>query len=146
MWLFVLFVFNTDLCFSMLTFISLHFHSLCSDLSPHVAGALALLASSNKPSNADEVYALYKTVIEAGNLNWTDDSGDGIQEKLLDVSTFTPTWIENVGDDGSGGDDTGDGDGDNTGDDCLAKGENCAADGDCCSGICLARGRNLKCG
>ncbi len=57
--------------------------------SPHVAGALALLARSNPPSNADEVDDLYYTVVSAGNLNWTDDSGDGILEPLLDVSTFS---------------------------------------------------------
>jgi subtilisin len=58
--------------------------------SPHVAGALALLASRNKPSNAAEVYNLYEQVKSAGNFNWTDDSGDGILEPLLDVSTFAP--------------------------------------------------------
>ena len=54
--------------------------------SPHVAGALALLASISKPSNATEVFNLYGQVINAGKFNWTDDSGDGIQEPLLDVS------------------------------------------------------------
>lgn len=54
--------------------------------SPHAAGALALLASANNPANATDVYNLYNQVKTAGNLNWTDDSGDGIQERLLDVS------------------------------------------------------------
>ncbi len=54
--------------------------------SPHAAGALALLASVNNPSNATEVYALYNQVKTTGNYNWSDDSGDGIQEPLLDVS------------------------------------------------------------
>ncbi|MEX0748333.1 MAG: S8 family serine peptidase, partial [Rhodothermales bacterium] len=57
--------------------------------SPHVAGALALLASSNNPSNAADVNNLYSQVVNAGNLNWTDDSGDGIKERLLDVSNTT---------------------------------------------------------
>ncbi|MDX1614015.1 MAG: S8 family serine peptidase [Candidatus Promineifilaceae bacterium] len=57
--------------------------------SPHAAGALALLASSNNPSNATDVYNLYDDVITSGNFNWIDDSGDGTQEPLLDVSTFT---------------------------------------------------------
>lgn len=61
--------------------------------SPHVAGGLALLASRNDPANANDVRALYNTLKTAGNLNWTDDSGDGIKERLLDVSGFQPTMI-----------------------------------------------------
>lgn len=63
--------------------------------SPYAAGALALLASTStdNPGNADGVDALYKKVVTAGNLNWTDDSGDGIKEKLLDVSTFAPAMV-----------------------------------------------------
>jgi subtilisin family serine protease len=57
--------------------------------SPHVAGALALLASASNPANAPDVYNLYNLVKNAGNLNWSDDSGDGIQEPLLDVSDST---------------------------------------------------------
>jgi predicted phage tail protein len=40
----------------------------------------------NNPGNATDVYSLYTAVKNAGNYNWTDDSGDGIQEPLLDVS------------------------------------------------------------
>jgi PKD repeat protein len=61
--------------------------------SPHAAGALALLASSNNPESATDVYNLYDQVINAGNFDWTDDSGDSIKEPLLDVSTFVPTLI-----------------------------------------------------
>ena len=61
--------------------------------SPHAAGALALLASANKPESAAEVYSLYNQVVNAGNFNWTDDSGDGIKERLLDVSAFAPALI-----------------------------------------------------
>jgi subtilisin len=64
--------------------------------SPHVAGALALLASNKKPANARDVYSLYNQVVVAGNFNWSDDSGDGIQEALLDVSDenlFAPILI-----------------------------------------------------
>jgi len=66
--------------------------------SPHVAGALALLASVNNPQNADDVYSLYQQVLNSGNYDWTDapypvDSTaapyDGIQEPLLDVSLFS---------------------------------------------------------
>lgn len=69
--------------------------------SPHAAGGLALLASANNPSNASDVFALYNQLINDGNLNWTDDSGDGIKERLMDVSTYVPTLIE--GSDGGGG-------------------------------------------
>lgn len=61
--------------------------------SPHAAGALALLASANKPKSAADVYNLYDQVVNAGNLDWIDDSGDGIQERLLDVSAFAPVLI-----------------------------------------------------
>lgn len=73
--------------------------------SPHAAGALALLASSYHPSNATDVDNLYGQVINAGNFNWTDDSGDGIKEPLLDVSNstlFNPVLV--AGGDGGGGD------------------------------------------
>lgn len=61
--------------------------------SPHAAGALALLASADKPKSAADVYSLYNQVVNAGNLDWIDDSGDGIQERLLDVSAFAPVLI-----------------------------------------------------
>jgi subtilisin family serine protease len=72
--------------------------------SPHVAGALALLASQANPSNAADVSNLYNQVTNAGNYDWTDDSGDGLQEPLLDVSnaaTFAPALVP--GDGGGGG-------------------------------------------
>jgi len=54
--------------------------------SPAVAGALALLARQSNPANATQVRALYDRVIASGNFNWTDDSGDGVKEPLLDLS------------------------------------------------------------
>jgi subtilisin len=36
---------------------------------------------------------LYDQVIDAGNFDWIDDSGDGILEPLLDVSTFSAALI-----------------------------------------------------
>lgn len=72
--------------------------------SPHAAGALALLASDelNHPSNdATDVQDLYDAVIGAGNDNWSDDSGDGIKEPLLDVSNmtlFNPVLVPGGGD------------------------------------------------
>lgn len=65
--------------------------------SPHVAGALALLASSNNPNNATDVFGLYSQVTAAGNLEWTDNSGDGAKEPLLDVTAFVPTLIATGG-------------------------------------------------
>ena len=68
--------------------------------SPHAAGALALLASNTLPArDAAAVDALYATVIGAGNDGWTDESGDGTTEPLLDVSNvdiFAPTLIPTV--------------------------------------------------
>lgn len=64
-----------------------------SQASPHVAGAAAVLASVNNPQNASDVAAIRSTITGAGNFNWTDTSGDGIKEPLLDVSnsgTFAP--------------------------------------------------------
>lgn len=63
--------------------------------TPHVAGALALLASINNPNNATEVQNLYDEVKAAGNDNWTDDSPEQplIPEPLLDVSLFKPVLI-----------------------------------------------------
>ena len=71
--------------------------------SPHAAGALALLASSNNPSDATAVYALYEQIGDTGNFDWTDDSGDGTKEPLLDVSTsvFEPVLVAGSG--GGGG-------------------------------------------
>ena len=65
--------------------------------SPHVAGALALLASAAKPAGAADVTNLYAQVENAGNSNWGDDSGDGLQEPLLDVTTFAPALIATGG-------------------------------------------------
>lgn len=64
--------------------------------SPHVAGAAALLAASGSYSPAQ----IRSTLIGAGNQNWTDDSGDGIQEPLLDVSNgalFAPAMVAGAG-------------------------------------------------
>jgi subtilisin len=72
--------------------------------SPHAAGALALLASRNNPNNKTDVENLYSQVITAGNDDWTDDSGDAIQEPLLDVSNaslFNPVLVSTGG--GGGG-------------------------------------------
>jgi subtilisin family serine protease len=54
--------------------------------SPHAAGALALLASAGFPRSWAGVSALYDLLEAEGNLDWTDESGDGVKEPLLDVS------------------------------------------------------------
>jgi subtilisin len=64
--------------------------------SPHAAGALALLASNGFTRDAGGVTALYTQVKNAGNVDWTDDSGDGVKEPLLDVSNdslFAPRLV-----------------------------------------------------
>lgn len=65
--------------------------------SPYAAGALALLASANKPADATAVGNLYSQVVNAGNDQWDDDSGDGKKEKLLGVSTFAPVMVAGGG-------------------------------------------------
>ncbi|MFU8763834.1 MAG: S8 family serine peptidase [Haliea sp.] len=67
--------------------------------APHVAGAAALLASTGLGPNA-----IRTALLTAGNYDWTDTSGDGIQEPLLDISNFTPVFVANNG----GGDNPGD--------------------------------------
>ncbi|MEU9826314.1 PKD domain-containing protein [Micromonospora chersina] len=64
-------------------------YSGTSMASPHVAGAAALVASVNKPTNQSGVNALRDYLTAAGNLNWTDNSGDGVKERLLDVGDPT---------------------------------------------------------
>ncbi len=54
--------------------------------APHVAGAAAIRASISNPNSKADVEAIRKTILSAGNLNWTDTSGDGVKEPLLDVS------------------------------------------------------------
>ncbi len=58
--------------------------------TPHVAGAAALLAS-----NGDTPSTIKTLLINSGNYNWLDTSGDAVQEPLLDVSSsvFVPTLI-----------------------------------------------------
>jgi subtilisin family serine protease len=50
--------------------------------SPHVAGAAALLASSG----ITDPDTIKSTLQREGKTNWTDDSGDGLHEPLIDVS------------------------------------------------------------
>jgi subtilisin len=66
--------------------------------SPHAAGALALLASTNNPDNTADVTRLYDSVKLAGNLDWDNrDDPDNTKERLLDVGSFVPTLIAGGG-------------------------------------------------
>jgi len=64
--------------------------------SPHVAGAAALLASTGGTPAS-----IRQALIDAGNFDWIDDSGDGTQEPLLDVSDETVFAPATVGDGGA---------------------------------------------
>ena len=59
--------------------------------SPHVAGAAALLTSGGSTMAPQNVKGALQG---AGNLLWTDDSGDGVKEKLLDVASLSATTID----------------------------------------------------
>ena len=65
--------------------------------APHVAGAAAILAAQQNPGSKADVEAIRTKLVNAGNKGWTDTSGDGVQEPLLDVSneaTFAlPRWV-----------------------------------------------------
>jgi DNA-binding beta-propeller fold protein YncE len=54
--------------------------------TPHVTGAAAILAAKSNPENREDVEAIGDAIIEAGNFEWKDTSGDGVQEPLLDLS------------------------------------------------------------
>jgi len=74
--------------------------------SPHAAGALALLASKGFSRTFNGVSGLYTTLQQTGNLNFVDDSGDGVKERLLDVSSATVFNPVTVGGGGPPPDDT----------------------------------------
>jgi streptogramin lyase len=56
--------------------------------APHVAGAAAIIASRSgkNPANKADVEAIRNTIVANGSSDWTDTSGDGIKEPLLNVS------------------------------------------------------------
>jgi len=62
--------------------------------APHVAGAAAVLTSgTNSPQTLEDVIAIRDALVNSGNDDWTDESGDRLQEPLLDVSKFPATLI-----------------------------------------------------
>jgi PKD repeat protein len=72
--------------------------------APHVAGAAALLASGNNaPRNDADVTTIRNALVNGGNLNWTDDSGDSVKERLLDLKGVGATLVS-TGGTGSGPD------------------------------------------
>jgi len=62
--------------------------------APYVSGAAALLALHANPNSRNDVLEIRHRLIAEGNSDWTDDSGDGIQEPLLDVSNPWYFWLE----------------------------------------------------
>jgi hypothetical protein len=70
--------------------------SAVSSAAPHIAGAAALLASKAASNSRTGVETIRDDLIAAGNQDWTDDSGDAVQEPLLDVSDeslFDPVMV-----------------------------------------------------
>jgi subtilisin family serine protease len=61
--------------------------------APHVAGAAALFAAELDPAGREDVATIRQTIRWAGSLNWADDSGDGVQEPLLDLRPLTSEAI-----------------------------------------------------
>jgi hypothetical protein len=59
--------------------------------SPHVAGALALLASNN---HNGKVEMLYRQLTKNGNFNFTDKAIDPFKEPLLDVTNLPNANIQ----------------------------------------------------
>lgn len=53
--------------------------------SPHVAGAAAILAAQANPNSKADVEAIKQKLVAEGNLNWNDNSNDGVHEPLLDL-------------------------------------------------------------
>ncbi|MFG2819955.1 S8 family serine peptidase [Kitasatospora sp. NPDC048365] len=61
-------------------------YSGTSQAAPHVAGAAAWLTrGGNRPHDRAGVLAVRDRLVAAGNSNWTDNSGDGVKEPLLDL-------------------------------------------------------------
>jgi len=54
--------------------------------APYVAGAAAILSVDRTLDSKADVDAIRDALITTGNTNWSDLSGDGIKEPLLDVS------------------------------------------------------------
>jgi subtilisin family serine protease len=57
--------------------------------APHVAGAAAVLASLSNPNSKADTETIREALVKTGNKGWTDTSGDGVQEPLLDLSSET---------------------------------------------------------
>ncbi|HEX5375940.1 MAG TPA: FG-GAP-like repeat-containing protein, partial [Solirubrobacterales bacterium] len=67
-----------------------------SGAAPQAAAAAAILASRGNPEDHADVMAIRHTIEQQGNLEYVENSGDGIQEPLLDVScegVFDPATV-----------------------------------------------------
>mmetsp|Transcript_15632 Transcript_15632/g.38996 ORF Transcript_15632/g.38996 Transcript_15632/m.38996 type:complete len:118 (+) Transcript_15632:1050-1403(+) len=63
--------------------------------SPHVAGALAVLASNNHPTAGNMVDGMYMELKNNGNANWMDR--DNIKEPLLDMTNLVDASMVGCG-------------------------------------------------
>jgi subtilisin family serine protease len=67
-----------------------HTLSGTSMAAPHVAGAAAILASGpSDPTDRADVLAIKQQIVNSGNHEWTDNSGDTVEEPLLDIHDAT---------------------------------------------------------
>ena len=67
-----------------------------SGAAPQAAAAAAILASRHNPEDRADVMAIRETIEDWGNYEYLDDSGDGIQEPLIDLScetVFDPVMV-----------------------------------------------------
>jgi subtilisin family serine protease len=54
--------------------------------APQVSGAAAILAAQSNPENKANVEAIRNSIVVAGTLSFKDNSGDSVQEKMLELS------------------------------------------------------------
>ncbi|MET9398922.1 S8 family serine peptidase [Kitasatospora sp. NPDC002965] len=63
-------------------------YSGTSQAAPHVAGAAAWLTrGAHKPVDRAGALAVRDRIVNAGSSNWTDTSGDGVKEPVLDLGS-----------------------------------------------------------
>jgi hypothetical protein len=115
-------------------------YSGTSMASPHVAGALAVLAS-HKQYTVDQMYGL---LLEFGNDDWTDGSPDNgnPKEPLLDMTNLPdPVMVPVSVDEAPSQAPDGGGGGGDPPVDCASSGQSCKGNVICCTGSCVNKGR-----